>query len=246
MKTVAIIQARTASTRLPGKSLKTVLGKSLLAYQIERVRRAKRLDMIGVALPDNPLDDVLIEACEDLEIPVVRGSEADVLSRYQKAAVHFEADVVVRLTADCPVIDPATIDRVIERFQEARPPVDYASNVLTRTYPRGMDTEVFSAEALKQAASEAKEASQREHVTPFFYQQPQRYRLEGVTYSNDESRHRWTVDTAEDFELIKRIIESLYPNNPAFTLEDMLVLLAAHPKWSQLNANVPQKPLLSR
>lgn len=230
------------STRLPGKVLKTVLGKPLLEYQIERLRRVVNADDIVLATTTNHADQPIIDLCDRLAIQYHRGSEEDVLARYYHAAVACSADVVVRVTSDCPVIDHEVVDKVI-RFYRDRPDYDYVSNNLVRTYPRGMDTEVFSFSALVDAFTEGVEKFEREHVTPFIYLRPQRYQLGNVAFDGDESRHRWTVDTPEDFELIRRIIESLYPEKNDFTLEDMLELFKIHAEWADINSHIQQKTL---
>jgi spore coat polysaccharide biosynthesis protein SpsF len=243
VKVAAIIQARMGSTRLPGKVLKKVLGKTLLEYQIERVKRAKTIDEIIIATTTKESDAPIVQLCQQLSIPYYRGSEEDVLSRYYEAATEFGVDVVVRLTSDCPIIDPNVIDKVVEHYLENKDQYDYVSNTLTRTYPRGLDTEVMSYEVLKRAYEEAKELMYREHVTAYIYHHPDQFRLCNVSNEKDESKHRWTVDTEEDFLLIKNILETLYPINPLFTLEDVIQILRDKPKWIEINAHVEQKKL---
>lgn len=241
MKIVIIVQARMTSTRLPGKVLKMVLGKSLLEYQIERLRRVKLAHEIVIATTTNAADEPIVELCDRLSLSYFRGSEQDVLARYHEAAKLHQADGVVRVTSDCPLIDPQVIDKVIQFYMNHQGEYDYVSNCLERSYPRGMDTEVFSFQALQQAFLEATAPPEREHVTPFIYRQPERYRLAQVVYFQNQSHHRWTVDTPEDFELIKRIIEALDPKFPEFTLEDCLNLLEQHSDWSIINAHIEQK-----
>lgn len=241
MKTVIIVQARMTSTRLPGKVLKKVLGKPLLSFQIERMRRVKLADELVIATTTNESDQPLIDLCASLNVPCFRGSEEDVLARYFGAATAYKADAVVRITSDCPVIDPVVIDKVIHFYNDHRPLYDYVSNTLDRSYPRGMDTEVFSADVLSEVFFEAAKPFDREHVTPYIYMNPERYKMANVTYKSDESRHRWTVDTVEDYELIKGIIENLYPQNPNFTLEDTLKLIEDNPKWFFINSHIEQK-----
>lgn len=243
MKTVIIVQARMTSTRLPGKVLKPVMGKPLLEYQIERLRRVRLVDELVIATTENDTDGPIVELCSALSVPVFRGSEDDVLARYHGAAVAHGAEVVVRVTSDCPLIDPAVIDEVISCYRNSQPPFDYVSNRLEPSYPRGMDTEVFSFRSLNEAFKEGDLLPDREHVTPFIYRHPNRYSLGNVRYREDQSRHRWTVDTTEDFELIKRIIESLYPSVPQFALEDILHLMDRHPNWFLINSHVEQKKL---
>ena len=241
MKTVIIVQARMTSTRLPGKVLKGVLGKPLLEYQIERLQRVKLADEIVIATTTNQTDNTIVGLCNRLSVSYFRGSEVDVLERYYQAATAHQASVVVRVTSDCPLIDSQVIDRVIEYYLQNESTYDYVSNCIKRSYPRGMDTEVFSFSVLEQAFLEATAQPDREHVTPFIYRQPQRYRLGHVIYAEDCSHHRWTVDTPEDFDLIKKIIEAIYPNQPNFTLEDYLQLLQQHPEWYFINSHIEQK-----
>lgn len=239
MKIVIIVQARMTSTRLPGKVLKPVLGKPLLEYQIERLQRVKLANEIVIATTKNATDDSIVKCCDRLLIPYFRGSEEDVLARYHGAATAHQADVIVRITSDCPLIDPQVIDRVIQYYIDHQ--YDYVSNCLERTYPRGMDTEVFSFKALNEAFLEATAKNDREHVTPFINRQSERYRLGSVLYTDDRSQHRWTVDTPEDFDLIQKILEAIYPQNPEFSLEDCLHLSDRYPEWSNINAHIEQK-----
>ncbi len=241
IKLVAIVQARMTSERLPGKVLMTVLEKPLLEYQIERLKRVKLINELVIATTENKTDDPIVGLCSRLSISFFRGSEHDVLSRYYDAAVQYGADVVTRITSDCPLIDPAVIDQSIQFFLDHRHQLDYVSNVGPGYYPRGMDCEVFSFRALKEAFQEATEAYDREHVTPFIAHRPQRFKSGGVPHPIDLSHHRWTVDTPDDFELIRRILTSLYPSKPEFTLADIIQLLEQHPDWQNVNAHVKQK-----
>ena len=241
MKVGIIVQARMTSTRLPGKVLLPVMEKPLLEYQIERLRRVRKADEIIIATTTNETDQPIVDLCKRLEVKTFRGSEEDVLSRYFGAAHENKIDVVVRVTSDCPLIDPTVVDEVIQKYQGHSAVCDYVSNTLERTFPRGMDTEVFSFELLREVNLEARKHHEREHVTPYIYQNPQRFKLVNVAYTLKTSRHRWTVDTQEDFELIKRILEAIYPMNRVFRLEDVLALMDAHPKWFELNASIEQK-----
>jgi spore coat polysaccharide biosynthesis protein SpsF len=244
MKTLIVIQARMTSTRLPGKILKPVLGKTLLEYQLERLARVNNADGLVIATTTNETDQPIVDLCNALAVPVSRGSEADVLSRYYEAAMAHQADVVVRVTSDCPLIDTAVVSEIIGFYLAHADEYDYVSNTLDRTYPRGLDTEVFSFKLLEQAHREAIQPDEREHVTPFIYRNPQRYRLHQVKQSVDHSAERWTVDTPEDFELIRRILEALYPQNPTFGQADVLALLDVHRDWRALNATIEQKMVL--
>lgn len=241
MRTVIINQARMTSTRLPGKVLKEVLGRTLLEYQIERLRQVRLANELVIATTTNDTDQPIVELCERLGIAYYRGSEENVLSRYYEAASHFRADVVVRVTSDCPLIDPGVMDEIIGLYINNQDKYDYVSNTLERTYPRGLDTEVFSMAALEKAYKEAGEQPDREHVTLFMYRRPEQFRLANSSGAVDYSHHRWTVDTPEDFALIKLILQELYPVNNRFTWLDVLNLLNQHPEWIKINAAVEQK-----
>ena len=245
LKTVIIVQARMTSTRLPGKVLREVGGKALLEYQIERLRRAALADQIVVATTTNASDAPIVALCERLAVPVWRGPEHDVLARYHGAALAHAADVVVRVTSDCPVIDPQVLDQTIGYYLDKAGQLDYVSNSLERSFPRGLDAEVFSFRALAEAFAEAVDEEEREHVTPFLYRRPQRYRLANVACRQDLSAHRWTVDTAEDFALVSSLIGALYPVLPRFGLWEMVAWLKGHPEISALNAHIEQKTLKS-
>jgi len=241
MKTVIIVQARMASTRLPGKVLMQVLGKPLLEYQMERLAKVGKADMVVIATTTNQADGPIMALSSRLGIPAIRGSENDVLERYRRAAAETGAARIVRVTSDCPLIDPSIVDDVIGHL-DSHPELDYVSNVLERSFPRGLDCEAFTFEALDAAFQEAKSASEREHVTPFIYRNPARFKLGGIRHPHDHSRHRWTVDTREDFALVRMMLEALYPSNPGFLLRDCLELIDRHPDWPQINAGIEQKP----
>lgn len=243
MKTAAIIQARMTSTRLPGKVLKKIMDKPLLEYQIERLLNSKLINEIIVATTTNVTDKPIVDLCNKLNIKFFRGSEEDVLSRYYNAAKEFNAEVIVRLTSDCPVIDSEVVDKVIKYYLNNKNEYDYVSNTLIRTFPRGMDTEVFPFSVLETSFRQAKTKSEREHVTPYIYNDPDIFNLGYVTYKQNESYHRWTVDTGEDLELIRNIITELYPVNKFFTLEDIIDLFNRYPNWLKINAHIEQKKL---
>lgn len=240
MTTLIIVQARMTSSRLPGKVLLPLAGEPMLTRLVGRLRRVQRADDIVVATTTNTADDPIATLCAQLGVPCHRGSEHDVLSRYADAARLYGADTVVRITSDCPLIDPALIDKIVATYDEGDS--DYVSNMLPPTWPYGMAVEVFSAAALAQAHAEATRAAEREHVTPFIYWHPERYRLRNVASAVDMSQHRWTVDTPEDFELVRRLFDHLMPTHPHFTQADVLALLDQHPEWSALNQHIQQKP----
>lgn len=233
---VAIVQARMTSRRLPGKVLKPILGRPMLALQIERVRRASALDRIVVATSVTPDDDAVAKACQEMAVECFRGSLGDVLDRFYRCALAHGAEHVVRLTADCPLADPQVIDRVVRAHLDGG--FDYTANVSPPTWPDGLDVEVVRFSALTDAWREAELPSEREHVTYFIETHPQRFRYGNVAAAVDRSGLRWTVDDPEDFDLVRRIYEALYPANAAFTTDDILALLQARPELRALNAHL--------
>jgi spore coat polysaccharide biosynthesis protein SpsF len=242
MKISAVIQARMGSSRLPGKILKEVNGKTLLEYQIERVSRSKYIDDIIIATTNEPIDDKLEDFCEKHKLLHYRGSETDVLSRYNEVILQYPTDIVVRLTSDCPLIDPDVIDLVINRYLDNKDSVDYVSNTLERTFPRGMDVEVFSTKVLTEINQLATKLHEREHVTPYIYLHD-KYNIQQVITQEDYSNLRWTVDTQEDFTLIKEIITRIYPIKPTFSLEDLISLTKKNPELIEINKHIEQKKL---
>ncbi|QNK87244.1 glycosyltransferase family protein [Sporosarcina sp. resist] len=241
MKVTAIIQARMTSTRLPGKVLKKVLNKSLLEYQLERVACSKLIDEIIVATTLNESDDAIVELCKKLGVSIYRGSEVDVLSRYYEASKQYNTDIVVRLTSDCPLIEPKVIDQVIQMYLKQK--FDYVSNTQLKTFPRGMDTEVFSSELLESAYYNGIKDYEREHVTPYFYLNKNQYSIGQLIDEEDNSNYRLTVDTAEDLELITIILEKLYPENKEFNLDEIIKTLKENPKLVAINGHIEQKEL---
>lgn len=248
IRVVVIIQARMGSTRLPGKVLKPLMGKPMLAFMLERLTRMRAPREIVVATSGESEDDPIAKLCEDLSVLCFRGSREDVLARYREAARWRKAEWVVRLTGDCPLIDPAVVDAVIAEALRDNPdgPCDYVSNTLNRTFPRGLDVEAFSARALEIAWTEAKDPAEREHVTPFLYRRPERFRLGSVRQAENTAHHRWTVDTPEDFSLVERIVNALYPVRPDFNQGDILDLLQSHPDWEKINAHIQQAQAYTR
>ncbi len=240
MTTVAIIQARMGSTRLPGKVLADIEGRTMLERVVRRVRRAARVDAVVVATSTETGDDPIVAECDRLEIATFRGSETDVLDRYHQAARAVDARAVTRITADCPLIDPGLIDQVVAVFRARRP--DYASNTLERTFPRGLDVEVFTIDALERAWREAKQPYERSHVTPFIHQQPGRFTLESITTRPNLGRHRWTVDTPEDLALVRALYRRL-GGNDRFGWREVIELLEREPELAAANRGVRQKAL---
>lgn len=208
-RVVVVVQARLSSSRLPAKVLLDLGGVTALERCLRRVRRFRGVTEVVLATSDQPGDEIIASVGRRLGHRVVRGSEGDVLSRFQLAASESKADVVVRCTSDCPLLDPETSSRVIDEFLSSG--ADYAANVLERRYPRGLDTEVFTRVALERAAREATSPSEREHVTPHFYRNPDLFRLHSVRPqgSEDLSMHRWTLDTLDDYRFLYAVFEKL-------------------------------------
>jgi spore coat polysaccharide biosynthesis protein SpsF len=242
MKTVLIIQARVGSTRLPGKVLKVIKDKTVLEHVVSRVQQATGFDQVIVATSTLSQDDNIEHIANKLKIGCYRGSEHDVLNRYYEAAKHFKADIIVRITSDCPLLDPDLLTKMCGKFFEDKP--DYLGNSLVRTYPRGLDIEIFTMNALEQSNNLASLSYQREHVTPFIYQNAKLFSLINQNNDIDLSHHRWTLDTYEDFEFISTIYDNLYDQRNFFTTEAILKLLNENPWIIELNKHVEQKQFL--
>lgn len=240
MKNVVIIQARMGSTRLPGKVLKTLADKTVLAHVIERAQAFQNVQEILVATTHGCQDDPIVEEAERLGVIVYRGSESDVLSRYYEAALQTKADTVIRITSDCPLIDPEVSSFIIREYLENEK-CDYVSNTLQRTYPRGLDTEVFSYSSLEAAHRETRESHDREHVTPYIYNNRDRFFCRSVVCQDGTPEYRWTLDTPEDWELIRRIYEGLYCPGRLFSWKEAAALMHENPKWVSINSHIQQK-----
>jgi len=241
MKIIATIEARMSSSRLPGKVLLPILGKPMLELMIERVLRAQSLNQVVVATTTNPADDEIELLARRMGVGFFRGSESDVLNRVLGAAQSVGADVIVELTGDCPLADPALIDRLVNIYQAND--FDYVANTLTRTWPRGLDTQVFSTATLALVSQLTQDPVDHEHVSLYIYEHPERFRLRNVV--SDLAERYWdlrlTVDTLADFKLIEIVYQNLYPQNSAFALRDVLALFDAHPELAELNREVKQK-----
>ena len=235
----AIIQARMGSTRLPQKIIRDLAGEPMLARVVNRVKQSKLIDKVIVATTREVLDDFTAQLCDKYNWDFYRGSANDVLDRYLRTARAFKADVIVRITADCPLIDPGVIDEVVNKFLSCNPKVDYASNVQIRTYPRGLDVEVFTFEALEKAWTEDTNPATREHVTPYIWQHPDKFNILSVCDATDHSFMRWCVDTREDLMFAQRIYDTLL--NDTFGYKDVLHLLEIYPEWQSINREVKQK-----
>lgn len=236
MKIIAILQARLSSSRLPGKVLKPILGRPMLWHQLERIKLVTKLDKIIVATSDQSDDDAIEGLCQESDVACFRGSLNDVLSRYYMAAQEHNPDIVIRLTGDCPLADPEVIDFGIDFFLNHD--FDYVSNCVERSYPIGLDMEIFKFSCLKEAWKEANLPSQREHVTPFIQDHTDRYKIGHFKNDQDLSHHRWTVDEPEDFEFVKQVYESLYQDNPKFKTADILSLLDSKPELCRINYHI--------
>lgn len=239
-KVVAIIQARMGSERLPGKVLLDIEGQSMLERVVARVKQSRLVNKTVVATTTNPNDDATVAAAKKLEVGVTRGSEDDVLDRFHDAADSYEADIIVRVCADSPFIDPAVIDEAIETFLSARPPVDYASNKLSPTFPLGLDIEVFSRAALERAWREATESFQRAHVTVYIYQNPSIFSLIPVATSRNLHAMRWTVDTPEDLEFARQVFKRLEGRND-FRWLDVVSIVESEPHLAHINSHLRPK-----
>ena len=232
-RVVGIVQARTQSTRLPRKVLLPIERKPLLQHVIERISAARTLDQVIIATSNEKADDAIEELARALGTTVVRGSESDVLDRYYIGAMEAHADIVVRITGDCPLHDSQVIDEVVEHFKKTK--VDYL--LQPRNYPEGLDTEVFTFAALERSWKEAKLPSEREHVTPYILNHPEIFRAqtEWKTGEVDHSSMHWSVDTDPDFRFVSAVYAELYSENPAFGKDDVLALLARKPELLELN-----------
>ena len=240
MRIVAIIQARMASSRLPGKVLMDLAGEPVLVRCVNRICRARSINEIVVATTSKPADDAILNLCRQKNWPCFRGSEEDVLDRFYHTAIKWRADLVVRITSDCPLIEPIIVDQVVQDFLKRQPKVDYVSNFLPpRTFPRGLETEVIGLNVLERAWREDQNPAWREHVTPYIYKNPALFQIYSVTHARDYSHMRWTVDTSEDLDFVRRIYDHF--GQDLFSWEEVLALLEVHPEWLEINRHVQQK-----
>ena len=237
---VAIIQARMGSTRLPGKVLADIHGHPMLWHVVQRARAAKTLNHIVVATTSDRTDDVIASFCCEQGLSCFRGSEKDVLDRYYHAARECSADAIVRITSDCPLIDPEIIDKTVRAFLKESP--DYASNSIVCSFPRGLDVEVMSLTALEVAWREATQGYQRAHVTPYLYENPNRFKILSLSADEDYSAQRWTVDTPEDLEFVRAVYSRF--GDEVFLFKDVLRLLDREPALAEINRSIVQKALL--
>ena len=232
----AIVQARMKSSRLPGKVLKDIQGKPMLWHVVKRLKKARLVGRIIIATSNREIDTPILKLGRDLRLDCYAGSEQDVLDRYYRAATNFGADIIVRITADCALIDPHIVDDVIRRYMQGD--CDYVANTLKWTYPDGVDVEVFSYAALEKAWREARWASEREHVTPYIRKNPDKFRLVNIESGTDLSRFRWSVDREEDLEFVRQVFRHLYQEGQIFYMEDVLKLIEKYPQLVDINRDI--------
>jgi len=242
MNPIAIVQARMGSTRLPGKVLLPLAGTTVLGCVVERLSRCDSLHGIVIATSDLAQDEPVVEEAGRLGVPWERGDANDVLARYCDAARRSGADPVVRITSDCPLIDPDVVDAVVRAYAAGE--CDYASNTTERTYPRGLDTEVVSRGALERARRDASESYEREHVTPHIYRHPETFRIRAYRNpdGSDRSALRWTLDTSDDYAFVQAAYQACAHRVPSDVRTiDLLAAIARMPELAAINASVPQK-----
>jgi spore coat polysaccharide biosynthesis protein SpsF len=239
MNIVTIIHARRSSTRLPDKVMMPLAGKPLLVRMVERVQHSRLKGTVVVATSTEPSDDIIEKLCKENNIAVFRGSLNDLLDRHYRAAKQFNADVVLKIPSDVPLIDPEVIDRVISFFLQNRDKFDYVSNLHPATYPDGNDVEVMTITALENARKNAVKDFEREHTTPYFWENPAKFRIGNYEWESGKDfsmSHRFTIDYKEDYDFIKRVYDELYTTNPQFGLDDILNLLREEPEIFEINS----------
>lgn len=234
MKNILIIcQARYDSIRLPGKVLREIQGKPLLWYTVKRLQLVKIPNKLIIATANSKSNQKIIEFAKKLKINFFVGSEADVLDRYYQTSKFYNGDIIVRITGDCPLIDPTIIEKGLEMFLKGT--FDYISNVHPPTYPDGFDVEIFSFQTLETAWKKAKLLSEREHVTPYIWKNPDKFKLKNFKNYENVSNLRLTVDTKDDFILISKIIEKFHDRWDQFSMEEVIQYLKANPKFLKIN-----------
>ena len=236
MKVVAVIQARMGASRLPGKMLMDIAGKPAVQWVVERAQMSKLITQVVLATTIAPADEQLAQWAQSFGVACYRGSEADVLDRYYQAVKSTGAQAVVRITGDCQLSDYQVIDAVIQKYIDGSGAYSYVSNVHPPTYPDGFDTEVFSFTALERAWHEAQLASEREHVTPYIWKHPELFPAYNVAHATDLSNYRLTLDTAEDLDLIRRVMRECLSRGGYCGLTEVIDILTAHPDWLKINS----------
>lgn len=234
----AIVQARMRSTRLPSKVMKEIMGKPILWHMINRIKWCRLINNIVIASTTKESDKVILKLAEEMGVDSYAGSEDDVLDRYYQAARISHADIIVRVTSDCPLIDPQIVDKLIRFFLDNKGHVDYVSNIIKPTYPDGIDTEVFSFATLEKAWKEARLKSEREHVTAYITKHPELFRLSNIENNEDFSHMRWTVDEERDFEFVSQVYGKLYKEGHMFYINDILGLLKEYPELTAINSGI--------
>lgn len=234
---VAIVQARVGSTRLPGKALLDVAGRPMIAHVVDRALAIDGVDAVVLATTVNPADDALADFARRRGMACTRGSEADVLDRFHQAVTEHPADAIVRVTADCPLLDPRVSGLVLAEYRRRAGDIDYASNVRPPTYPDGLDTEVLSREVLERAWREADRASDREHVTSYIWRNPATFRLANVATEPSRAHLRWTVDEPADLEFVRAVYARLGARS-LFGMDEVLELLDIEPELARINAGL--------
>lgn len=242
MKKVVIVQARMGSTRLPGKVMKQLNNKPMLEHIINRLQAVEMIDLIVIATTQESKDKMISDFAKEHQIECYRGSTEDVLDRYYQAAKVYNADVIVRITADDPLKDPYLINEMLLEYIDNSEKYDYLSNTIVPTFPIGIDAEIFSFKALEKAWFEAEDQPYREHVTPYIWNNSDIFSLKNIIHKGDDlSTLRWTVDTQKDFEFVEAIYAHLYKEGEIFSMEDILELLKTHPEIQKINEEVSQK-----
>jgi len=240
MNIVTVVQARTSSSRLPNKVLFPLYGEPLLIRIIERISRATLAGTIVVATSQKEEDNIIENLCISNEIECFRGHLTDLLDRHYQLAVKYAADAVVKIPSDCPLIDPFIIDQTIRYYIERYPALDFVSNLHPASYPDGNDVEIMSFGALETAWKEAKRSFEREHTTPYIWENPDKFRIGNVSWETGldfSASHRWTIDYEEDYQFILKVYEKLFPKNPSFGLYDILSLIEKEPELRLINQN---------
>lgn len=241
---LAILQARLSSSRLPGKVLKPIMDKPMLAYQLERLARCKNIDQLIVATSDHPEDQAIANLCQELSVPCFHGPLEDVLARFYLAAENYQPTHIVRLTGDCPLADPELIDELISYHVQGG--YDYSSNCHVHTFPDGLDAEILTYQSLKTIYQQAHTPAEHEHVTYYVHQHKADFNIGLLSRTPSLAHLRWTVDEPADFELVKHIYERLYPLNPNFSTNDILSLIEREPELATLNTQHQRNEGLAR
>lgn len=238
MQIDAIFQVRTNSSRLPNKVFETILGKSLLWHVVQRVKTSSKVSRVILATTTNSRDERVVGFAKENNLLWFCGNEDDVLDRFYQTAKKYNSDIIVRVTPDDPFRDPQLIDQFLGHLLANKGELDYISNTIEPTYPEGIDLEVFTFEALEKAWKESTKLSEREHVTPYIWKHPNKFKIKNVKYKDDLSNLRWTVDYPQDLEFVRQVYQRLYPIKKIFLLQDILDLLRKEPELSKINQGI--------